>query len=69
VSALKGGEKKRALEEIGEEIENVRASWRWAISQGRWDEIDRSQESLYLFYEMRSWAQGGRRKRDWRSSP
>jgi predicted ATPase/DNA-binding SARP family transcriptional activator len=48
---LKGERQKEALEEIGEEIENVRAGWQWAIAHGKTEEIGKSSASLYRFYE------------------
>ncbi len=53
-NAIRGAQQKAALEEIGTEIENVRAAWSWAIEQGREAEIGQSLECLHLFYEMRS---------------
>ena len=49
----------RALEEIAEEIENVRAAWQWAIASKKMKEIGQALESLYLFYERRGWLQEG----------
>jgi tetratricopeptide (TPR) repeat protein len=48
-----------ALEEISAEIENIRLAWQYMIAQGDYFNIDRSQESLYLYYSMRSWLQEG----------
>lgn len=56
---LKGGEQQRALEEIREEIENVRAAWRWAVERVREHELGQALESLYRFYEIQSWFQEG----------
>ncbi len=49
---LKGGKQREALEEIGEEIENVRAAWEWAVERDKVEEISKALESLYHFYEM-----------------
>jgi predicted ATPase/DNA-binding SARP family transcriptional activator len=51
---LIGWNQRRALAEIGDEIENVRASWDWAVDQGRIEDMDRSLESLAEFYRMRA---------------
>ncbi|MGC9025849.1 MAG: tetratricopeptide repeat protein, partial [Chloroflexia bacterium] len=51
---LKAGKEEEALQEIHEEHENILEAWRWSVEQGRWAEIGRAAESLYLFYEMRS---------------
>lgn len=56
---LKRGKQIETLKEIGEEIENVREGWRWAVEQGKQKAIEKSLESLFLFYEMRSWFQEG----------
>ncbi len=58
-SRLKGAGQKEALEDIADEIENVRAAWQWAVAHGKAQNIDQSQESLYLFYSMRNWFQEG----------
>ncbi|GIV96693.1 MAG: transcriptional activator [Herpetosiphonaceae bacterium] len=52
---LKGWRQKEALEEIGAEIENVRNAWQWAVAQGEEVIIEQSMESLFHFYDMRSW--------------
>jgi predicted ATPase len=59
LNSLKGSKQREAAMEIGEEIENLRASWRWAIEHGRIDIIEKSSESLYRFYEMRGWVAEG----------
>lgn len=56
---LKGGGQQAALAEISSEIENVRASWYWAIAQKQLGAIARAVDSLFHFYEMRSWFQEG----------
>lgn len=56
---LTGPRCEAALEEIGAEIENIRASWRWAVSRGKEAEIAKSLESLRYFYEVRGWFQEG----------
>ncbi len=58
-SHLKGARQTEALGEIAEEIENVRAAWQWAVTHGKSQEIDQSQESLHLFYNIRNWFQEG----------
>jgi predicted ATPase/Tfp pilus assembly protein PilF len=56
---LKGSRQKEALQEIEQEIENVRAGWDWAVMHGKVEDIERSLESLYHFYEMRGRALEG----------
>ncbi len=52
---LVGEGEKEALEEIAEEIENVRASWQWAVTHGKWREINLALFSFCTFYDVRSW--------------
>ena len=52
---LKGGEQIRALKEIGAEIDNIRTAWRWAVDKRRLEEIDKSREGLWGFYDLRCW--------------
>lgn len=56
---LKGSRQIEALEEISEDIENIRMTWQWMVTHEKLLEIDHSQESLYLFFSMRSWLQEG----------
>ncbi len=51
---LRGGRQKDVLDEIAEEIENVRATWQWAVDRAEWDVISRCAESLFFFYDLRS---------------
>lgn len=62
---LKGGQQREALAEISAEIENIRASWRWAISRGKFAAIEQAAESLFHFYDMRSWFQEGAETFGW----
>jgi predicted ATPase len=56
---LKGSEQQRALEEIGAEIENVRAAWQWAVAHRKVDALGQSLESLYRYYDIGGWFQEG----------
>jgi len=58
-SQLKGIRQIEALEEISREIENIRLAWQYMVLHGNYLETDRSQESLYLYYSMRSWLHEG----------
>jgi DNA-binding SARP family transcriptional activator/predicted ATPase len=58
-SALRGPQQPRALLEIGEEIENVRAGWNWAAAHGVVDSIDQAVVGLYEFFQIRSRYQEG----------
>ena len=53
-AAMKGARQEEMLAEIGEEIENVRASWRWAVMKHNSREIERTVKSLGRFYGMYS---------------
>jgi predicted ATPase/DNA-binding SARP family transcriptional activator len=57
--ALTGQSQQLALDEIGEEIENVRASWYWAVEQGNLEALDQALDTLHRFYWIRSWSQEG----------
>jgi tetratricopeptide (TPR) repeat protein len=56
---LHGGEQQRALVEIQQEIENIRSAWHWGASHGHSVAIGQAAQSLFHFYEMRSWFQEG----------
>lgn len=57
--ALKGEGQRQALEEIGDELENVRAAWRFSAAPGRHGELGRGAEALFDFYEIRGWFHEG----------
>lgn len=52
---LWGPAQTRALQEIGEELENARAAWSWALASRRVDAVGSMLEGLSLFYDMRGW--------------
>jgi predicted ATPase len=56
---LRGGERRDAVNAIGIEIDNVRAAWNWAIVMKHVDPIQRALESLWLYYDIRSWFKEG----------
>ncbi|GAB4477866.1 MAG: BTAD domain-containing putative transcriptional regulator [Anaerolineales bacterium] len=56
---LKGGRQFEALNEISAEIENIRLAWHWMVAHEEIPEINQAQESLHLFYNMRSWLHEG----------
>ena len=58
-SALRGGEQKEALEEIGRERDNVRQAWSWSLERGKAEEIDRSVDALTSFFDILSRFQEG----------
>jgi predicted ATPase/DNA-binding SARP family transcriptional activator len=52
---LKSAQQAQALAEMGQEMGNVRAAWRWAVSGRRWAEIGRCLTGLIIFYRSHSW--------------
>ncbi|MFQ5615508.1 MAG: tetratricopeptide repeat protein [Anaerolineales bacterium] len=57
--ALKGGEQKKALDEIGSDIENVRLACHWAIANRKYTILSKALDGIYRFYEIRGWIQEG----------
>ena len=57
---LIGARQMVATEEIGREIENIRAAWKWAVKQKESEIIGSALSCLQLFYERRSWFQEGK---------
>jgi predicted ATPase len=56
---ISAGEQRRALEAIGDEIENVRAAWRYAVRNENSDAIQSSFGGLFRFYLVRGLYQEG----------
>lgn len=52
-SALKGSQHVEAQTEISEALGDIRAAWEWAIEHAAFDALNRSLESLHLFYRTR----------------
>ena len=52
--ALKGSEQKQASELLLEDIDNVRAAWRWAAARCQTERLDRAAFGLFLFCDMRN---------------
>ncbi|MEP0773192.1 MAG: tetratricopeptide repeat protein [Acidobacteriota bacterium] len=54
-----GDEDERAgLDEIGAELDNVQAAWRWAVSANRYDLIEECLGGLMAYTESRGWTLG-----------
>jgi predicted ATPase len=51
---LMGPEQPTLLNEIGQEIDNIRTGWLWAARQGRIDQLDATLDGLHEYYEVRS---------------
>lgn len=56
---LRSGLAGDALKEIRAEIENVRQSWRWAVTHHKIVEMKQSLQSLLDFYDTQGWFQEG----------
>lgn len=50
----RGKDQRRILQEIGEEIDNIRGAWRWAVQNVQWELLDVGLEGLFHFYDTRS---------------
>lgn len=50
---LRGQKQGQALAEIEIELDNVRAAWQWAVTQGKLEEIDQAMESLCEYHRIR----------------
>ena len=51
---LKSGHPKASLDEIGDELDNVRAAWRWMLQRKDLDNIRQAVDTLDLFYSRRA---------------
>ncbi len=49
-AVLDGPEQGTALQEIHAEIDNVRSGWDWATAQARYENIEKSLNTLFLFF-------------------
>ena len=56
---LRRSRQEEAARVIGEEIENLRYAWQWAVERRSAAEIDIYASCLFLFYEMRGWFMEG----------
>jgi predicted ATPase/DNA-binding SARP family transcriptional activator len=59
-AGLKGAAQRETLEAIGLEIGNIRAAWDHAVQREQFAGLAHAIESLFLFYDRRSWFQEGR---------
>lgn len=51
--------KRAALDEVAQEMDNLRAAWDWAIERQDETRLARAVEGLAIFYETRNWAREG----------
>ncbi len=56
---LRGEHQKQTLQEIGEEIDNIRAAWQWAVKHRDVQNLDKCLVALFYFYDIRGWVQEG----------
>jgi tetratricopeptide (TPR) repeat protein len=56
---LCGETQRAAAQAIGDEIDNIRAAWRWAVARQELATIEQAVHGLFLFYEIQSWYQEG----------
>lgn len=56
---IKSHEQKSIVQEIDQEIENVRAAWQWLIEQRDAQDIAAALGALYHFYLLKSWFREG----------
>jgi len=63
-ASLKGDDQVLALSEVADELDNVRAAWRWAVDEGHEGEVRDSMGSLHIFYQARSLFREGARAFD-----
>ncbi|UCF37418.1 MAG: tetratricopeptide repeat protein [Acidobacteriota bacterium] len=47
---LRGSGQRKTLEQLREDLDNIRAAWNWAVSNGRMDLVDAALEGLWLFF-------------------
>jgi DNA-binding SARP family transcriptional activator len=57
---LRAGRKQPALQEIGAELDNVRAAWEWAVAHRLGLPLGQMLDSLGFFYVTRGWVREGR---------
>lgn len=53
------GRQIETLNEMSEEIENIRAGWRWAVTKGLTAVMAQYTDALFYFYDVRSWIEEG----------
>ncbi|MCA9972639.1 MAG: tetratricopeptide repeat protein, partial [Anaerolineales bacterium] len=48
-----------ALADMGRELDNVRAAWRWLVARADWPGIDQALPGLMTFYDVKGWHREG----------
>ncbi len=54
-----GGDLLQMIGQLGEEIDNIRTGWRWAIGQAQVAALEKGLSGLWSFYEIRGWFREG----------
>ena len=57
--ALHGREQPKAMRQVAACMDDIRAAWLWALSQGQWQKAEAGLDSLYLFFDLRSREEDG----------
>ncbi len=58
-AALRGKDQQQALQSVGEEIDNLRTIWGWALEERRLADLEGLAIGLYLFYNIQAWYNEG----------
>ncbi len=58
-AALQGSHQRQALIELEAEYDNLWKAWAWAVSEGRYDDLDGALDGLYRLHELRGWYTDG----------
>ncbi|MCB0167807.1 MAG: tetratricopeptide repeat protein [Anaerolineae bacterium] len=56
---LTWGSHHQALDEVVQEVENIRAGWQWAVDQKKLTELSQAHQGLFRLYQLRNWLQEG----------
>jgi DNA-binding SARP family transcriptional activator len=59
---FEGGGQNAAYLEIGNEFENIRSGWEWALSRNKPNLIGRYAESMFSFYYLKGWLLSGEKE-------
>lgn len=63
--ALQGPDRVQAIAAMSGMIEDVRGAWRWAVEQGRYQQLEAMMKPLAEFYWSRSWLEEGLTQFQW----
>jgi len=60
-SGLKSGDKKKHIDRLGPDLENIRSAWKWAVKTSRAHIIADCLQTFYTLYTTRGWYREGSR--------